>query len=485
MRPSIESDVRIWTRKVSRLTMATVFTLAATIEPIFAQAPAAPTPSQAPQLPQAPSGQNAQQVYSMTDLEYLLGPIALFPDPLLALVLPASTFPLQIVQADRWLAANPEAVKQNDFSQADGMGWDASVQGLLRFPSVIEMLADHLNWTESLGEAFTLQPADVAAAVQVLRAKAQSIGNLKSTPEQQVVTRDEGGAQVIYIEPAAPERIYVPVYDSSAVFYSALPAALLFGTAVVVGSTWNSRWGWHNRRWNDVWIHQPTWNVNVNRPRPPSRPGAWRPDRPGNRPDRPGVGGPRPPRPDRPVVRPDRPGGPGGRPDLPGLIRPDRPGGPGGRPGLPGANRPDRPGDRPGVGRPDRPGFAPDRPGSGANRPGGSVGAERPNVRPDRPGGIQRPSTGLNRPNVGGSQRPNVRPDRPAAGPNRPAANRPNIQRPQARPQPRPQARSPQARPQARPQPTARPQQRPQARPQPQRPRPPQGGGNRNPRGGN
>lgn len=408
------------------------------------------------QAEQAPADTLQKPIYSMTDLEYLLAPIALYPDSLLAILLPATAFPLQIVQADRWIASNPKAVADNDFSQVDAMPWDPSVQALTRFPDVIKMLADHLDWTQSLGMAFSLQSEEVGTTVQMLRAKAESVGNLKTTPEQVVTVREEGPARVIYIAPANPERIYVPVYNSSTVFYSAVPSALAFGTGILVGSVWNNRWGWNDRRWNQVWINPPVWHAPPPNWRPPGRPGArppavWRPDRPGTRPDRPGV------RPDRPGVRPDRPGA---RPDRP-AVRPDRPG-----------VRPDRPGprpDTPGV-RPDRPGVRPDRPAARPDRP--AVRPDRPTARPDRPN--VRPDRPAARPN-----RPAARPDRPAARPQRPAqrpgggASRPNIQRPQGSPQ-RPQAR-PQQRPQqARPQQRARPQQG--ARPQ-QRARPQAGGG--------
>ena len=434
----------------SRIAVSAMFVWASGIDPILAQAPAPGAP--------APAGDPAQaaKVYSLADLEYLLGPIALYPDPLIALILPASTFPLQIVQADRWLSANADAVKNNDFSSADAQAWDSSVQALTRFPEVVEMLADHLDWTQSLGAAFSQQPQDVATAIQLLRAQAQKAGNLTSTPQQVVTTREEAGAPVIFIAPAQPDRIYVPVYDPGVVFTTALTTGLVFGTGVLVGSYWNNRWGWNNRNWNTVWIHQPVWHPG--RPGGPP-PGVWRPDRPGNRPDRPGhrPGGGRP---DRPNVRPDRPGDrPGVRPDRPG-VRPDRPGDrPGARPDRPGA-RPDRPGDRPGV-RPDRPGVRPDRPG---DRPGARP--DRPGVRPDRPG--DRP----------GTRPPGARPDRPGARPPVARPDRPNVRPPQARP---PQARPPQARPpqgrspQARP-PQARP---PQARPPQARPSRPAAAPNR------
>jgi hypothetical protein len=181
---------------------------------------------------------------------------------------------LQIVQADRWIVDNSDAVKQNDFTKVDGMPWDSSVQALTRFPDVAQMLSDHLGWTESLGTAFSSQPEDVVNVIQMLRAKAESVGNLKSTPEQEVTSREEGGSRVIYIAPTNPERIYVPVYDSSVVFTNALTGALIFGTGVLVGSSWNNRWGWNNRRWNQVWINPPVWQPPPPNWRPPLRPGA-------------------------------------------------------------------------------------------------------------------------------------------------------------------------------------------------------------------
>jgi len=463
MAGSLQTNVRFSTEYWVRLAVIAMFGWTTTADPLFAQTPPAPDPAQqAPTAaPPAPADQ-AADVYSMTDLEYLLGPIALYPDPLLALILPASTHPDQIIEAARWLESNAAAVAGNDFTDVDAKPWDPSVQALTRFPDTMKMLADHPEWTESLGWAFSVQDADVAAVIQMLRAKAESAGNLKSTPEQVVTSREEGGSRVIYIAPTNPERIYVPVYDSSLVFDSVVTGALVFGTAVLVGSAWDNRWGWNNRSWNQVWIRPPGpgWRPPVRPIRPP--PGAWRPggpNRPGIRPDRPGV------RPDRPGLRPDRPGvrpdRPGVRPDRPG-VRPDRPGN---RPNLPGTglpgNRPERPGarpDRPGA-RPDRPAVRPDRPAARPERPANRPSrpearpqrpAARPEVRPQRP--AARPQARPQRP----ASRPSVQPSRPQARPNRPQqrpqvqrpANRPNVQRPQAnrsRPQSgaRPQAQRP------------------------------------------
>ena len=458
-------------QRLSRVAVATLLAWSTCIDPILAQTPPAGSPPADAPAGNAPA---PAKVYSLADLEYLVGPIALYPDPLIALILPASTFPLQVVHADRWVSANADAVKNNDFSNADKQSWDSSVQALTRFPEVLKMMADHLDWTESLGAAFAQQPQDIANAVQSLRAQAQKVGNLQTTPQQVVTTRQETGssAPVIFIEPAVPDRIYVPVYDPGIVFTSVVATGLIFGTGVLVGSYWNNRWGWNNRGWNTIWVNQPVVVVPGRPGGPP--PGAWRPDRPGNRPERPGIRPPggrpdrpgiRPPaggRPDRPNLRPDRPGV---RPDLP--VRPDRPGV---RPDRPGA-RPDRPNlpDRPAV-RPDRPNVRPDRPVARPDRP--VARPDRPVARPDRPNIPNRPGARPDRPNVR-PDRPVARPDRPAARPNRPQArpNPPAVNRPQARPNP-PAARP--NRPQARPNPPA---QRPQARPNP-------GGGNRGGGGG-
>ena len=382
------SGIPIWAGNWSRIAVTAALGWSTTIYPVLAQTPPAPAKQQAPaprELPTPPSNAAAasaaaqvDETYTLSELEYLLGPIALYPDTLLALIFPAAAQPDQILDASKWLDENAEAVKNSDFSGVDGKSWDTSVQALTRFPDVIQMLAGHLDWTESLGAAFNLQPDDVATAIQLLRAQAEKVGNLKTTEQQVVSAREESGKRTIYIAPANPERIYVPTYDSSTVFTTATVGALAFATGVIVGSSWNNRWGWNNRRWNTVWVYRPGWHrpPNWHRPPPHRPPGSWRPDRP----NRPG--------------RPDRPNRPG-RPDRPGV-------------------RPDRPGDRPGL-RPDRPGVRPERPGSRPERP--NVRPDRPNVRPERP-----------------TTRPAARPgntNRPSA--NRPS-NRPSANRQQARP---------------------------------------------------
>ncbi len=159
----------------------------------FAQAPSVPAVDGQPSVEAA----KTESTYSVEDLSYLLAPIALFPDPLIALVLGASTYPVQVVEAHEWIKSNPRAVAARDFSQVDAKPWESSIQALTRFPEQIAMLADHLDWTQSLGTAFAFQQQDVTNVIQMLRAKAESAGNLKSTPQQKVEVRETAGARTI------------------------------------------------------------------------------------------------------------------------------------------------------------------------------------------------------------------------------------------------------------------------------------------------
>lgn len=395
--------------------MASVVAWSTAAIPISAGAQTPPVADQVQPAPPAPAD---AVLYSVSDLEYIFGPIALYPDPLLAILMPAAAFPDQIVAAHTWITNNPRTVAAGNFALIDKKPWDSSVKALARFPDVIAQLAGHMEWTESIGYAFINQPQDVSNVIQMLRAKAQQVGNLKSTEQQVVTTRETDGQQVIYIAPADPERIYVPVYDSSTAFTTFATGALLFGTGVLVGSAWNSRWGWNNRGWKSVWVVPPAWH----RPphwgwgpgaRPPAwGPGPWRPGRPNvPPPPRPGPGSDRPGlRPDRPVAGPDRPGGAPSRPERP-VARPDRP-----------AARPDRSANRPGQGARE----------TVRNRDGGQARPQR-NAQPQRQATPQR----------------NARPQRQAA-PQRNA-------RPQQRARPQQNARPRQN---ARPAPRARPVQR-------------------------
>ena len=175
--------------------------------------PGAPTqetqPSAAPQQAEA-------NLFPEEQLEELVAPIALYPDALLAQVLMASTYPLDVVQASRWLKDNAELEGEALEEALEGEPWDPSVKTLVFFPDVIARMNDNLDWTQDLGDAFLAQEADLMAAVQQLREDAQEAGNLASN-EHQTVTTEES---VIVVEPSEPEVVYVPTYDPSAVYGS-------------------------------------------------------------------------------------------------------------------------------------------------------------------------------------------------------------------------------------------------------------------------
>jgi hypothetical protein len=169
---------------------------------------------------------------SQAQLEQLVAPIALYPDPLLSQVMMASTYPLEVVEAARWSKANPGVSGQAFQDAMQKQSWDPSVKGLTAAPQTLEMMSDKLGWTKQLGDAVLAQQEDVLAAVQTLRVRADNAGNLKTTALQRVTKRSppagsstSGGVQqVIVIEPTSPDQIYVPIYDPGVV-YGAWPWA--------------------------------------------------------------------------------------------------------------------------------------------------------------------------------------------------------------------------------------------------------------------
>src|ERR1700733_6337776 len=363
--------------KLAQSLLAFALSAALIAEPAMAQAqdnPAAPT------TPATDADANAAEPaagesFSRDELERLLAPIALYPDPLLAQMLPASAYPVQIVQAQRWLDKNKALVAKNDYSGIDNQNWDPAVKALARFPDVIKLMSADLDWTTDLGDAEVNQPQDVAEVIQDLRAKAEAAGTLKTT-DQQTVERVEGSAppgagaaqgstapqaaaSYISIQPTDPSTVYVPTYDPAAVYqpYTGIAPLLGFGAGIAVGALWNNNY-WN---WGTGAIYPPTWagysgwnggvnngNVNIgNNVNVGNNVKPWRPNgdyRPGMG-SKPGIGANRP----GGVGRPGRPGGVGGA-GRPGGI-----GGPGGvggvgRPGGPGGVGPGRPGGPGGVG---------------------------------------------------------------------------------------------------------------------------------------
>ncbi len=303
---------------------------------------AAPAPAAAPALAEAEQPPE-NSAFTREELEKLLAPIALYPDPLLAQMLPASAYPVQIVQAQRWLDKNKALVAKNDYSGIDKQNWDPAVKALARFPDVIKLMSADLDWTTDLGDAEVNQPQDVAEGIQALRAKAEAAGTLKTTDQQTVErvessaprgggapqgsTAPQAAASYISIQPTDPSTVYVPTYDPVAAYqpYTGIAPLLGFGAGIAVGALWNNNyWNWGSGAiYPPVWAGYSGWNGavnngnvnignNVNLGNVGNNVKPWRP----NGDYRPGMGS-------KPGIGANRPGG-AGRPGRPGGI-----GGPG------------------------------------------------------------------------------------------------------------------------------------------------------------
>ena len=189
---------------VSLLSLALLF-------PTWPQSVSAFQDAQAPG--QAAQAQSYMQL-TPEKLQQLVAPIALYPDSLVAQMMAASTFPEQIVEADRWVQAHPD-LKDDALGQAaDQQSWDPGVEALIAFPSVLGNMDKNLSWTSSLGDAYYNQQPEVMDAIQVMRRRAQQAGKLKTTTQQTVETQ----GSTIVIQPAAPEIVYVPAYDPWVVY---------------------------------------------------------------------------------------------------------------------------------------------------------------------------------------------------------------------------------------------------------------------------
>jgi Protein of unknown function (DUF3300) len=348
----------------------------------------------------------AQQLLGADQLDQLVAPIALYPDTLLAEVLMASSYPLEVVQADRWAIANKNLKGDALRAAADKQDWDDSVKSLVATPSVLSMMSTKLDWTEKLGDAVLAQQPDVMDAVQRLRTKAQAQNKLQTTKQQTVSTQEQNGKQVIVIAPANPDTIYVPYYDP-AVVYGAWPnpayppyyfppaAGYIAGAAIATGVAFGV--GYAVGHWTsggNYWGGGVNWggnNINVNRSINNINVNNWQHNsyhrrgvaynntnvqqRFGNNTIRNGS-----------QARLDFRGRSGNQVLQPGAggNRPNFGGGGGNQPNVGGG------GNRPNV-------------GGGGNRPNVGGGGNRPNV-----GG------GGNRPNVGGANRPGGGAARPA-----------------------------------------------------------------------
>ena len=238
-------------RKLAQSLLAFALSAALIAEPAMAQAqdnPAAPT-APATDAEANAAEPAAGESFSRDELEKLLAPIALYPDPLLAQMLPASAYPVQIVQAQRWLDKNKALVAKNDYSGIDNQNWDPAVKALARFPDVIKLMSADLDRTTDLGDAEVNQPQDVAEVIQALRAKAEEAGTLKTT-DQQTVERVEASVPPVAGAPqgsTAPQAAASYISDPAAVYqpYSGVAPLLGFGAGIAVGALWNNNyWGW-------------------------------------------------------------------------------------------------------------------------------------------------------------------------------------------------------------------------------------------------
>jgi hypothetical protein len=155
---------------------------------------------------------------SPQQLDDLVAPLALYPDPLLSQVLVASTYPMEIAECEQWVRDHPRWKPSKLMSEAKKQNWDPSLQGLVAFPDVLKQLTQNMNWTTQLGNAFLAQQADVMQAVQQMRAEAESKGTLRSTPQETVATQEQGGQPAITIEPTNPDLWYVPNYNPAYVW---------------------------------------------------------------------------------------------------------------------------------------------------------------------------------------------------------------------------------------------------------------------------
>ena len=219
------------------------------------------------QIAQAPAPPAPAPAYALGQIDQLVAPIALYPDPLLSQILMAATYPLEVVEAWRWVQDPNNARLRGDPLNAAlvTQNWDPSVKSLVPFPPILRMMNSRLDWTQALGNAFLAQQSDVMDTVQRLRAQAQAAGTLRSTPQETVAS--DGGA--IEIEPANPDTVYVPYYNPADVYgtwgYPQYPPTyfppppgygnvagpgIYFGIGFgVVGALWGwDRWDWAHRR---------------------------------------------------------------------------------------------------------------------------------------------------------------------------------------------------------------------------------------------
>src|SRR6185312_13420042 len=190
--------------RLHRLATFITLLLVVTAPSVRAQTP--PQPSTQPTAASTP----ADQLLKPEELEALVAPIALYPDALLSQILIASTYPLEVVQADRWVTENKKLKGDELKAAVDKQSWDDSIKALVATPSVLTMMSTKLDWTQKLGDAVLAQQPDIMDAIQRLRVKADNNKKLTTTKEQKVTKTTQQSKQVIVIEPAVPDTVYVP-----------------------------------------------------------------------------------------------------------------------------------------------------------------------------------------------------------------------------------------------------------------------------------
>jgi hypothetical protein len=218
------------------------------------------------QQPATADSQAVPQAAQQTpeQLQQLVAPIALYPDALVAQILTASTYPAEVVEADRWMQQHSD-LKGDDLGNAvNDQSWDPSVKALTQFPSVLTNMDKNIAWTSSLGDAYVNQQSDVMTAVQVMRERAQQAGNLASDSQEQVTTQDS----TIVIQPTNPDVVYVPAYDPwtvygypflvypgwigvPGIFYDGSGVEWGLGVGIGLGVYGGFGWGWHH--WDADW----------------------------------------------------------------------------------------------------------------------------------------------------------------------------------------------------------------------------------------
>ena len=211
------------------------------------------------QQPATPADQPAVKL-PPEQLDSLVAPIALYPDPLLSQTLVASTYPLEVIQLKQWLDQHKDLKDKALADAVQKQNWDPSIQSMAALPDVVKQLADNIKWTADLGNAFLAQQNDVMDAVQRMRKKANDAGNLKSSEQQKVQTTVVENKQVIVIEQANPQVVYVPTYNPTVVYgppvypyppiaypppgYYAAGMAISFGIGIAMGAAWGGGWGY-------------------------------------------------------------------------------------------------------------------------------------------------------------------------------------------------------------------------------------------------